>query len=345
MQKNFKFSLIIKPLIGVIIFIIFSLLFKYFFNENYGYKKHEIFGETFQTSYYISIYTNKDIKKNEINDDVKQIFNKINNLFNVYDPNSLISKFNSNQKIQIDNQEFIKLFNITKNINIATNGMYDPSVILLSRLWGFFDTIKQIPNEQNIGKVLKNVGMNNFTIRNNNVVKLNDNSMLDFSSIAKGYAVDLVKELFINKYGFNDFLIEIGGEIYAKGKIKNKLWRVGIASPSFNSGKIGNYITISDNAVATSGNYNNFLLKLNKKHGHIISPKSGKPMSHKTLSTTVVSKQTVFADAWATAFFLLPYKDAISLANEQKIALMVIYKENEKLKTAYSNDWVYKKLD
>lgn len=343
MKKNNKIK-ILKPLVGIVVFIAFSVAFKYIFNGYFDHKKHQIFGEAFGTSYYISIYTNKKVNKG-LQEDINKKLDDVAEIFNVYSNKSIISKFNSNKIEKVEIPEFTKLFNISLDINKKTDYLYDPSIISLSKLWGFFSNHQKIPTQKTIDTVRKKVGMHNFSNKNGVITKINKESMLDFSSIAKGYGVDLVKELLSKKYGYTNFLIEIGGEVYAKGLLKDKPWRIGVASPTYKSNKVGNYILVSDKAVATSGNYNNFLLKLDKKYGHIISPKTGKPMSHGSLSTTVVHDNTVIADAWATALFLTPYDKALKIANKNGLAAMIIYEKNGKLKSVYSKSWKYKKLE
>jgi thiamine biosynthesis lipoprotein len=133
--------------------------------------------------------------------------------------------------------------------------------------------------------------------------------MLDCSAIAKGYGVDMVAEFLASK-GIKNYLVEIGGEISARGKNPNGTeWKIGVTKPVDDSLSINQenqtVLEITDQALATSGNYRNFYYEGGKKYAHTINPHTGKPAQSDILSATVIAPSCAIADAYATAFMVL----------------------------------------
>ena len=133
--------------------------------------------------------------------------------------------------------------------------------------------------------------------------------MLDFSSIAKGFGVDCVARLFDRK-GIKNYMIDIGGELVLKGQnSKMETWRIGVNKPIDDSLSVNQelqtVLEITNAGMATSGNYRNFYYKDGKKYAHTIDPRTGYPVQHNILSSTVIAKDCATADAYATAFMVL----------------------------------------
>ena len=160
-----------------------------------------------------------------------------------------------------------------------------------------------------ISDVLSNIGFDKISLIEDSV--LPKNMKLDFNAIAQGYTVDLIAN-FLQKKGIYNYLINVGGELIASGKNEDgKIWSIGIDKPSNeidNDDRFIQTIYLRDMALATSGNYRKFYVKDGKKYSHIINPITGFPSSNRLLSVTVVHKNCMTADAYATAFMVMGVK-------------------------------------
>ena len=170
--------------------------------------------------------------------------------------------------------------------------------------------------------------------------KNNPDISLNLSAIAKGYAVDKIAKL-LEKEGYTDFIVEIGGEVKAKGKRSSKAtgWNVGIARPE--SDKVDSYeyiISLQNMSVATSGDYRNYFDSDGKHYSHTIDPKTGRPVEHNLVSVTVFSKKCTRADAYATGIMSMGEVKGMALANANKIPVVMFVRDNEGYKTLISNE-------
>ena len=175
------------------------------------------------------------------------------------------------------------------------------------------------------------------------VVKEDPRIMLSCSAVAKGYSVDVVARL-LEKKGIQNYMVDIGGEIVAKGKnSRNGLWRIGINKPIDDSlsvnQEIQTILELSDAGLATSGNYRNFYYKDGKKYAHTIDPRTGYPVQHNILSATVIAEDCMTADALATAFMVMGLKEASAFANAHPAidAYFIYSDENGKFQTFFTD--------
>ena len=165
-----------------------------------------------------------------------------------------------------------------------------------------------IPDSVQVDSLLRQVGMNKLTLENHRILKSDTCVTLNFSAIAKGYACDVIGQLLSDK-GIDDFMVEIGGEVFARGKNpEGKMWRVGVNRPTIADGEAGTIeeiVQITDAGLATSGNYRNYRMVDGKRIAHTIDPVTGYPVQHTLLSATVMAPDCMTADAYATAFMVM----------------------------------------
>jgi thiamine biosynthesis lipoprotein len=158
---------------------------------------------------------------------------------------------------------------------------------------------------------------------------------LDFSSIAKGYAVDQIAEWF-NKQLIDDFLVEVGGEVRLSGySARGDAWRIAIEQPD-GSGRVAQALALTDTAMATSGDYRNYFEFKGKRFSHSLDPHTGFPVEHDLVSVTVLHPSAAMADGWATALTVLGSKEAIEVAQEQGLAVYFIRRDGEGFISSYS---------
>jgi thiamine biosynthesis lipoprotein len=225
----------------------------------------------------------------------------------VYDNNSIISRINRNEDVEID--DYLRIvFTRAKEISALTENAFDISAEPLFRAWGFSSQEKCPPGKDQIAELKKYVGMDKMRIENKRIVKAHPAVELNVNAIAKGYSADIVAS-FLEKHGCNNYLVEIGGEIRVKGEnLQGEDWRIGIDRPLESNAVPGQdlqaILQITDRGIATSGNYRRFYIENGQKITHTINPATGYPSKHNLLSTTVVADDALTADAYATAFLV-----------------------------------------
>ncbi|GGD24645.1 FAD:protein FMN transferase [Hyunsoonleella pacifica] len=262
-------------------------------------KNTSLSGTVFGTSYSI-------IYDDEVNYIIQfdSLFAAINASLSTYIPNSDISKLNRNELVEVD-QHFKNVFSASKMIYKATQGVFDPTIGDVVNAWSFgAEENKFLTDSTTIDGLMEYVGFDNVKLEESKVVKL-PNTYLEFNAIAKGYGVDAISE-FLESKNINNYLVEIGGELRVKGKNKekHKPWRVGLDEPRFDGGQtVFKAISLKDEAMATSGTYRKFKVDENgNRFAHIIDTKTGYPSKTNILSVSVIAKDCMTADGYATAF-------------------------------------------
>lgn len=279
---------------------------KYFYSE----------GFTFGTVYHVAYNS----PRGEILDEgIVATMHLVDNSLSTFNKNSTLAKINRNESAQIDSL-FLKVFTLSQYVSETTNGAFDPTVAPLVNVWGFgFDKKEQVTNEM-LDSILDFVGYKTVRIESGQLIKDDERTMIDFSAIAKGYAVDLVGE-YLEQQGCLDYMVEIGGEVLTKGKNSNgENWRIGINEPNddeaFDASEFQIILSVSGKAIATSGNYRNFYVEGGKKYAHTIDPHSGYPVQHSLLSASVIADECVVADAFATSFMVLGWEQALEICEK-----------------------------
>ena len=256
------------------------------------------------TSYNI-IY--QDVKDRDFQSEIEDLLSHFEKSLSVYDSQSLISRINRNEDVEID-AFFETVFTKTKEISRITDGAFDISAEPLFRAWGFSSSGKNIPDQKQIETLRQYIGMDKVKIEDNKVIKSDPQVVLNANAIAKGYSADIVAG-FLEEHGCLNYLVEIGGEIRLKGEnTEGEPWRIGIDRPSETNLIPGQdmqvILSITDKGIATSGNYRQFYIEDGQKITHTINPATGYPVKHNLLSTTVIADDAITADAFATAFLV-----------------------------------------
>ena len=305
-------------LVVVILFVVFSS-----FSQEH---KHFIEGEAQGTTYHITYY---DSINRDYSEEIEAILEAFDLSVSTYVPTSIISKVNANDTSVVLDETFVTCFNHAKEIWKITNGAFDPTVFPLVNAWGFGPQKKAVIEQQKLDSLLEFVGFEKIEIVNGKIVKQDTRVSLDFNAFAQGYSVDVVAQFLQTKKCVN-YLVEIGGELTAKGKMdSNKEWFVGVESPIYNAtanNPIFKVIAVQDEAVATSGNYRKYIEKAGEKLAHHIDPKTGAPTKNNLLSITLITNDCITADATATGLLVLGLKKAKRfLKNHVNYQAMLIY--------------------
>lgn len=260
-------------------------------------------GFVFGTVYKIT-YQSEDNLKNEIEAELK----KVDNSLSPYNPNSVITRINHNEEAEPDSF-FVQVFHLAQKVSEETNGAFDITVAPLVNAWGFGFKQSTGVDSLTIDSLRRITGYRRVALEDNRVVKKDPRIMLDCSAIAKGFGVDAVARLLESK-GIKNYMVDIGGEVVVRGKNpRMNAWQIGINKPIDDSLSVNQelqtILAVSDAGMATSGNYRNFYYKGGKKYAHTIDPRTGYPVQHSILSSTVIAKDCADADAYATAFMVM----------------------------------------
>lgn len=304
-----------------------------------------ITGQTMGTSYSVKIvYQGSAPDKQNIKENIDNILVKFNDSLSTYIPNSEISKFNRSKSTDWTkvSKDFVWTAVVSKNIFNKTKS-FDPTLGPAINLWGFGEDGEwsKIPSDEKIESLKEYVGYDYIEIdtNNNKIKKLNGSTQVNFSAIAKGYAVDLVSS-YLTSIKSSNHLVEIGGEMKSRGKKEDgSEWKVGIETPTSKGSSIEKIIPLNNKAIATSGNYRNYFMKDGVRFSHIINPETLKPINHNLASVTVIHDSAATADAWATALLVLGEKQALELAEAQKLAVFLISGQNDAFKTSFSSEF------
>jgi thiamine biosynthesis lipoprotein len=270
-------------------------------------------GLIFGTIYNIT-YRYPDNLKKEIEAELKRFDNSLS----PFNDSSVISRVNRNEEIDVDTL-FRNCFNKAIEVSQMTNGAFDITIAPLANAWGFGFKHGDFSDTLTIDSLLQITGYDKVTLADGKVRKQDDRIQLSCSAIAKGYAVDVIAS-FLERKGIKDFLVDIGGEIVAKGRNpKDGLWRIGVNKPIDDSLSVNQEIQavlqLTNVGMATSGNYRNFYYKDGKKYAHTIDPRTGYPVQHSLLSATVIAEDCMTADALATSFMVMGLEDAEKFVN------------------------------
>jgi|JI6StandDraft_1071083.scaffolds.fasta_scaffold10369_3 thiamine biosynthesis lipoprotein len=292
-------------------------------------------GEAQGTTWHISYLSEDTINHKEA---IDSILKGIDLSLSTYVPASIISRINNNEPgISVDSY-FIDVFNKSVEVSGKTGGLFDITVGPLVNAWGFGFSKKSNLDSTRIDSILQLVNYKMLKLDGNRLIKQKKEIQLDFNAIAQGYTVDVLAS-YLDKSGIDNYLVELGGELIAKGKKNTESWKVGIDQPTQNTSserKLEAIIELNNRALCTSGNYRKFYEEDGKRYSHILDPRTGYPARQNILSATVIANDAMTADAYATAFMVMGLERSNQFLEENKdlkLEVFIIYDENNSWKT------------
>ena len=289
-------------------------------------KYKKVSGGVFGTSYHISYDSDLDFSSS-----FDSIFNRTNQSLSTYISSSDISRINRGEKDVLVDENFVEVFYKAQKVYQESKGIYDPTIGQVVNAYGFGpEKYVSPPSDSLIAAKMQFVGFDKVEIASGQVVKQYDETYFDFNSVAKGFGVDLVGR-FLESKGIRNYLVEIGGEIRARGLNERKVyWTVAVEKPNFDMTRsVQEIISLNNESIATSGNYRKF--RVNKETGekfvHTINALNGKAEQSNLLSASVITDlDCADADAYATAFMAMGYEETINfVANRSDIRVLLIY--------------------
>lgn len=275
-------------------------------------------GRVFGTFYNIKYKSNgKDVKTEYL-----EALANVDTALSTFNKLSTITRINqSSDSVLLSEKDslFLTVYNRACEISAITNGAFDITVAPLVNAYGFgFDPNRSTPDSV-IAELKKYVGWEKVNLSKSGYIKKeNPQIKLDASAIAKGFGSDEVARVLLNN-GITDFMVEVGGEVVCSGvNAKGNVWSIGINKPiedstSMHSSEIQRVVQLNGKSLATSGNYLQYYYKDGVKYAHTIDPRSGKPVNHTLLSSSIIADDCMTADALATSCMVLGVDSAMTL--------------------------------
>jgi thiamine biosynthesis lipoprotein len=311
--------------------LLFTLLFTLLSGCTKAPSLQSIEGFAQGTTYHISYWHREPTDNGYIAKMVSERLASIDASMSSYRSDSTLEQFNQQQTVgpQEVGAEIVQLVRKGLRVNQASDGCYDLSIKPLFDLWGFTKDEFSVPDETAIQQSLREIGMAKVTVVDDTHLQKHTPSLqIDLSSIAQGYSVAQVAQV-LEHQGIVNYLVEIGGELVVKGrKPDGKAWRVAIEKPLPDQRRIAKIITLENGdtplAVMTSGTYRHFYDDNGTRYSHILDTRTGYPVTHQTVSVTVLYPDATLADAWSTALLCLGKDAGLEAANQQGIPALFI---------------------
>ncbi|MEH6626077.1 MAG: FAD:protein FMN transferase [Motiliproteus sp.] len=300
-------------------------------------------GATMGTSYTVKVVAPQSTDLVSLKSAIQSELDRIESRMSTYKQDSELSIFNHTESEQwfSVSVETARVVGLGLEISAQTQGAFDMTVGPLVNLWGFGpgNSISKSPSQQQIDELLPRIGYQAIAARNDPPeLRKTNNAYLDLSAIAKGYAVDVVADLLSQDYG--SYLVEIGGELKAHGlKPDGTHWRIAVESPSSGQRNIQKIINVENTAIATSGDYRNYFEQDGVRFSHTIDPATGKPITHRLASVTILDPSCARADALATAMMVLGKEKGLALAKQLKIPAFFISKSEQGFVETYTDEF------
>ncbi|MBP3372943.1 MAG: FAD:protein FMN transferase [Bacteroidaceae bacterium] len=276
----------------------------------FQYCEGAIFGTVYHATYQCD---------SSLNGKILEELQAVDQSLSMFNPNSTISQINSGKSNETDSL-LRTIFHIAREVSQATDGAFDITVAPLVNAWGFGFKHGALPDSLQVDSLRQLIGWNRISLKDNIFFREDPRMIIDLSAVAKGFGSDCVAQMF-RKHGINNFMIEIGGEVVTSGvSPKAKAWRIGVNKPQEDSTSTSNelqtILQMNNCAMATSGNYRNFYIDNGRKIAHTIDPKTGYPVQHSILSSTVIAPTCAIADAYATAFMVLGLEKSLQVLDK-----------------------------
>ncbi len=309
------------------------LLVKVVRDNNEAVVLNQVTGQTMGSIPYVIKYRTRG--EIDYKDQIDSTLVAFNQSLSTYIPDSEISRFNSNDTLVYVSELFYPVLNKSREVFTKTSGSFDPTIGPLVNAWGFGPMgRKEDLDTSDVSQLLNFVGFDKVVFNSEYAVK-SSGMYLDFSAIAKGYAIDCIAK-FLESKDVGHYMIEIGGEVRTKGtNDKDRIWSIGIEDPlvEMNEQKLMAIVQLDSRSVATSGNYRNYYEVDGQLFAHIIDPRTGFTTNRNILSASVFAPDCMTADAYATAFMVLGVEGSLEICQQDPTldALLIFRNEEGKI--------------
>ena len=290
-------------------------------------------GETMGTTFNITAI-GIDVDEDALGTAVQETLADVNAKMSNWDPNSEVSTFSASTSTEPTevSAEFAHVIAAANEVHEKSGGTFDVTLGPLIELWGFGPRKPEdpVPSDTDIQAALDSVGQDRLLTldaENRTIAKSEPGVGINLSAIAKGYGIDAVAAT-LREAGIENYMVEIGGDLVTKGQNdKGEAWRIGIEKPEAGAQNLQLIVQLDNLGMATSGDYKNYFEQDGVRYSHIIDATTGRPITHRTTSVTVLAENAMMADAWATAMLALGQEKGLQLAEENKLAVYFISRD------------------
>ncbi|VGO12863.1 FAD:protein FMN transferase [Pontiella desulfatans] len=294
-------------------------------------------GETMGTGYSIKITGKvKQSKLQELTRSIDDRLAEINRQMSTWDPESEISRFNHSDSLEPFecSDGFVEVVRRALELSESTGGAFDPTLQPLLNLWGFGSEAdgQRVPTDAEIAAIRETIGWRMLTVEGRALRKAEPGLSLALGAIAKGYGVDALAKI-LKDAGFENWFVEIGGEVLVRGLNPDGVpWKIGIQFPTTNpmDQSLQGIVHLTEGAIATSGDYRNYVRENDEIYSHILDPRSGRAVRSDTASVSVMAANCMDADGIATALFVLGADEGIAwVEGETGVEAMFLLRDDD----------------
>lgn len=241
--------------------------------------------------------------------------------------------------------ELIEVLAISQSVAEASHGAFDITVGDVVNLWSFGPGARPetVPSDEALAEQLAKVGFDAVEIDTQAMqARRTRDVFVDLSGVAKGHATDRVAA-FLDQQGIENYLVNLGGDLIARGqrdKEEQTPWRIGIEVPEDGQQRAQHIIPLENMSVATSGDYRNYYEVDGERFSHTIDPRTGQPVVHRLVSVSIFHPSNAWADAWATALMVVGEDEAMQIAVDNNLKVLLLIRNGEAWQSIASPEFV-----
>jgi len=294
-------------------------------------------GQAQGTTYSVTYWSQTPVERQQFEQAIAAELQRLDQAMSNYRSDSVIEYFNQAETLEplTVGEEIVELVKTAQRISQATGGCYDPTITPLFSLWGFRAQQLYIPTQDELNAIAPQLGIDNVIVTDAlTLQKPHPQLSIDLSSIAQGYSVHRLT-VTAEQFGIENYLIEIGGELQTRGKKPDgSQWRIAIERPLPGAQQLQKIVQIQQEtplAIMTSGTYRHFYDHDGTRYSHILDGRSLRPVTHSTVSVTVLHDDLTEADAWSTALLCLGSAEGLEIAEAYSLAVLFIDQQDKQL--------------
>ncbi|MEM6896307.1 MAG: FAD:protein FMN transferase [Pseudomonadota bacterium] len=290
----------------------------------------ELTGATMGTSYAIvAVDRSGTLSQSKVQAAVDDVLTRVNVQMSNWDAGSEVSRFNAWKSTDAFavSPEFERVMAAAEEVHGLSGGHFDVTTGPLIDLWGFGagPGSNTMPSDAAIAAALETTGQaRHISVDAGALTKAAPGAQVYLSAIGKGHGVDAIGEA-LQTLGIEDFMVEIGGDLLTAGvNPDGNPWKIGIETPNPFDRSVQKVVSVSGQGLATSGDYRNYFERDGVRYSHILNAKTGRPITHRTASATVLTENAMLADAWATAMLILGSETGLNVADALDMPVLFI---------------------
>jgi len=297
----------------------------------------ELSGSTMGTSYSVTALDHeRSVDKAALREAIENSLLKVNAQMSNWDASSEVSRFNafaSTQPMSVS-EDLAQVISAAKNVHAASDGQFDITLGPVIEAWGFgakAGSAHMQPAADKLAAAFDAAGQTDgLRVNGTQISKSRPDTQIFLPSIGKGYGIDQMAKV-AKSFGLKDFMVEVGGDLYVSGRNADGLdWQIGIEFPDAHNRQAYKVASVTNLGMATSGDYRNYFEQDGQRYSHIIDAKTGRPITHRTASVTVLAENAMLADAWATALLVHgTERGGLEIANQRDLAVLFIDRSAE----------------